>query len=530
MSWSPYLEDIEISSRRVMTLLNRNDFEESSGCFDRSYWHFKTRDYPSAIYQMGVAILAKLWKLEGSEYYKSETVLGHIESSIYFLKKIQKTDGSFDEWYVNERGWGGPTGYLMNACLDTYEIVGNDINEDCKHTLEKIIKKGINFLALSTEGHMLANHVAIVILPLVQAKHLLGLNVHEKIDFLVSQLESSWIESEGWSVEYDGADPGYQSGTLSFLCKTLKYEENEKIKKICVKSLDFISYFTYPSGYCAGAIGSRHTTNFFAAGIEFFRDTGIGARLSTFIEENIKKKTVVLSSDLDDHYLFYRLFEFLDAHYFYIEKNKNSRESSLPYEGTDFLKEFKDAGIKCGKVKDKYWVCSYRRGGAIRVENITSGKVEFVDNGILLKSGKKVYTSLWQDSGVIKDGKIIGSLVDVTPKLFTPTKQILFRVIMLFLGFHHKSALYLKDIIRKILIFNVKNNRYPYERIINISDTDIRIHTKLLVNNNEEVRVGGEFWSRYVPQSRHYQSEQLKTLSPYLKKQANINHEEIYRF
>jgi len=521
---SPYLEDILISSRRLFTLLNRNPLDETSGSCDRNYWHFKMTDFSSATNQMSIGILSKLWKLEGSEYYQNKSILKWIEHGIDFLDKIQHKDGSFDEWYVNERGWAGPTGYIMNACLDCYEDISENIEPENRDKLKSIIIKGINFLKMSTEGHMIANHIAIVILPFVQAKHILGLRGLDKtIEKLLNEFEGSWNNDEGWSLEYDGADPGYQSASLSFLAKSLKYEENDKIRNICKRSLDFISYFSYPSGSVGGNIGSRHTVTFFCAGIEYFRDSPIGSRLSRFIEEGIVNKVQVLSSDLDDHYMIYRMYELLDAHKFYINIKKNIKEDHLPFERKNFTKKFDKADLLIKKEENIYFVTALNKGGAYRLENINDRKVISIDSGIIINNNNKFLSSLNSRKAnvTINDNsiKIKGYLSDITTKNFRPITFILFRVFMLLFGSNYKMATFIKKLIKSTLIFNNDSTKYSFERIINFQHNNITIETSLSNQSViDKIVVGGEFWTRYVPQSRHYLCEQLTHGRPYYNK------------
>lgn len=524
---SPYLADILLSSRRVLTLMNRNPFDSTSGSFDRGHWHFKTSDFTSATFQMGVGILAKLWALEGSEYFKNKTLLDWIELGISHLERIQHSDGSFDEWYVNERGWAGPTGYIMNACLDCYELVGLEISSDAKNTLEKVINRGVDFLKYSNEGHMIANHVAIVYLPLVQAMHLLKrTDLDERVNELKDVLVESWNEDEGWSLEYDGADPGYQSGTMSFLAKTLKYDDRPEIRNICERSLDFISYFAFPSGAVGGALGSRHTVTFFCAGIEALKSVPLGARLSSYVRDGLLSGNQVLSSDLDDHYLIYRLYEFLDAH-FYWSSVKASEEGELPFEkgmNASFEKTFNSANLFIKANKDYYIGMALNKGGAIRIERPSDGEILLVDGGVLAKKDGKVFSSLacaetqWKVES--ESVRVQGQLVDVTSKEFSPLKFILFRLFMMIFGLNHNVAQKLKKAIKSILIFHTKRGDH-FSRMVSFDGGKVVVETRVQATQSyEAVQVGGEFWTRYVPQSRHYLGEHLKFSVPYFSKNS----------
>ena len=52
----------EMQSRRVITQMDRDPDSLTFGCFDRNYWHYKIRDFPSSILQQGVFTLEALRK------------------------------------------------------------------------------------------------------------------------------------------------------------------------------------------------------------------------------------------------------------------------------------------------------------------------------------------------------------------------------------------------------------------------------------------------------------------------------------
>lgn len=512
---SYYHNEIVLSASRLLGLQNRNPSDPTAGSFSKNYWHFKTTDLPSSTHQMGLAILAKLWALEDSPFYQQNYLLEQIYNGIRFLERIQKKDGSFDEWYTNERGWAGPTGYVMNACLDAFEILRSQGDVVELQRLRSIIEKGIHFLCTSSEGHPLANHIAIAILPLMQAKNLLSMQeLTSHIQRLLVDFKKYWNNDEGWSLEYDGADPGYQSATLSFFSKCLRYERVEDIQQICLNSLDFISYFTYPSGYFAGSIGSRHTCTMFYAGVEHFRDLPLGSRLSSYIEDHLNSGLQILPSQLDDHYFIYRLNEFLDADRFVKAKARNTTTTALPWETPCLRKSFPLAGLEVGVLGNKYWICSLARGGNIRIENIASKQVLLIDNGINATDKRRSLSSLWQGNYQIRASElelvVEGQLVDTTPKTFSTSKLIIFRMITSIFGIHHRSALWIKNLIRMLLMVNQKPTPHRFRRKISIQTKGIEISTTLFpASNLSQVEIGGEFWTRYVPQSRYFSIDQM---------------------
>src|SRR3972149_6662368 len=46
---------------RTLCLLDRHPFHATYGCFDRNFWHYRTADFPSAMYQEAVLPLALVY-------------------------------------------------------------------------------------------------------------------------------------------------------------------------------------------------------------------------------------------------------------------------------------------------------------------------------------------------------------------------------------------------------------------------------------------------------------------------------------
>lgn len=498
---------IRIESRRLLTLLDRNSLGSTQGLFDRNYWHFKTADFPSSAKQMGMAALAKLYKYDPS--FAQPMVLRWIEKSILATAAIQHRDGTFDEWYPNERGWAGPTGYILNACCDTYLIVGHQLSSKYQQVLLQTIDRAAGALVRGGEGHVLTNHTAMAWLALIQARHILETpKFNGAIERFKAEIIGSFHHDEGWSLEYDGADPGYQTGTLSFLSKGLRLHADPELHAVARASLPFISHFAYPDGTFGGAVGSRHTVNVFFAGLVAFSTEPIGKALCDHLASGLAKGRIVLPSDLDDHYYIYRLNELLDAFIVSLDATPSATSAPLPFH-CEHECFFKKAGIITRRAAGIYSVVSLSRGGALQAWNCDTGKKIAHDNGVILISGGRDYSSLWQgafefrfENGI---ATVKGPLYRVTQKTFGPVTGALFRIVSRFFAFHMTSARWLKDFIRRVLIMNPRNDAFGFSRKIVFKDDSLQVDTQIVSPHEpDQVLIGGEFWTRYVPQSRHF--------------------------
>ena len=517
---------------RALSLLDRNPFSRSFGCFDKHYWHFKTKDFPSASFQMGVEFLARLWNFPQTPWFRNPQLLQWIKASLNYTVKIQHKDGSFDEWYPNERGWAGPTSYVINALTETYSIVEEHLEEDFKRSLQNCFLKATEFLLKRDEGDILANHFALFLLSLHRVYQITKeKNLQEE---LKKHLEKffSYTSKEGWSLEYNGADFGYGLGTLGFLGRIHKTFPHPLLENYAKTNFQFLSWFFYPDGSFGGGIGSRETVHLYPYAVKYWSQTipMVRSILRHLTEQKAFQN--LIPSDQDDHYLFYRLSEYLECDSINL-KETLERAPLLPFEKKeDLQKYFPKSGLFVKKTQDLYFVCNLQKGGCFQMYSIPGRKCLLKNYGWVVKfKNQKMATAFW----IAKTNQIhinpneisvFGKMFFFQQKYFTPLKLSLFRLITISFGWHAKGAYYLKRIIRKALITNLtffsyslknfnflyktqKNNSLKpnhYKRQITFKNDKIEIiDTLSLPLKPEKIFHGGGFSLRYVPQSNYFQ-------------------------
>ena len=156
---------------RILSTLDRNEFSPAYGCFDRIYWLDKSIDFPSAILQLNTHILALVYSYPYPEniFYKRDKIKKWCFAGMKYWVQIQHKDGSFDEFYPNERGWAGPTGFLLYSMLDSYSLLKDEIPQQLKEELIEASYKAARYLAKYDEAGILANHHAMALLPIYYA-------------------------------------------------------------------------------------------------------------------------------------------------------------------------------------------------------------------------------------------------------------------------------------------------------------------------------------------------------------------------
>ncbi|MBN2328788.1 MAG: hypothetical protein JXR73_16735 [Candidatus Omnitrophica bacterium] len=513
---------------RLLSSQDRNRFSPTFGCMNREYWLCRATDFPSSIAQFGVHALSLIYahRMPDNIYYRHPKVLEWALAGMEYWTKIQHRDGSFDEFYPNERGWAGPTGFLLYVMCDSYRKLEDEIPETLKNTLKKSMHKAARFLAKTDEAGVLANHHAMAILPLVETYDLLDEKdllpaIQQKLDLFFG-----YCHEEGWCLEYDGADPGYLSATVSFIAKTRKRYEDERFLPFLKKWVEFSSYFVYPNGHYAGTAGSRQTLHFYPHGYELLsKEIPLAAYVADRMLEGLRDGALVPPEIQGERYYVYRIPELLLSYIDYGERP--TTPPPLPCEGPPFRRYFPGARILAQKTDEFYIVVNAAKGGVVKLFELPDGVLKVNNCGVIGQlSNGTTFTSQWIDEEhevqETPDSLTVrGRCHKIPTKIFTPWKFILFRLIMLLFGGHERLAYHLKGLIRNLLMTGKKPLPIRFERCIRLLKDGIEVSTQIWLEQSVEaagLQIGDEFPARYVPQSRYFQPQELdvrgRLLSP----------------
>ncbi|OGJ56889.1 hypothetical protein A3H22_02745 [Candidatus Peribacteria bacterium RIFCSPLOWO2_12_FULL_55_15] len=526
---------------RLLTLQDRNPFSPTYGCFKRTYWLDKTVDFPDALPQFGVLSLALAYafpfssnphplplpsKGEGitrNMYYQQPKVREWILAGMKFWTQIQHRDGSFDEFYPNEHGWTGPTGFLLYAMLKSYMILEErqEFPADFQDQFFTACRKAADYIIQWDEHGVLANHHAMAVLPVYYAFHILKDERFREGYEKKLQEFLSFCNPEGWSLEYDGADIGYLSATVSFLGKVWKINRDPRLKEVMEKGVEFLSYFVYPNGFYAGSMGSRNTLHFYSHGCELLApETPLAGRVADAMLESLRDGKIVPAEIMADRYFLYRIPEHLESYIDFGERVKQEEHSAkLPYERQDFRKVFPEGKFFVEKKGNTYVIANAAKGGVTKVFDVPSGKLILNDCGIIGKTTDgTVLTSQWIDSSFIfipqENGFSVSGALHTVPahKTFTPVTFVMFRLFLLLFGWHTGMAYRIKGFIRTLLMLKSGVSGVLFSRDVSFMGTSLRIIDTITIKDQTVLtclQLGGEFFVRYVPQSRFFQSQEF---------------------
>lgn len=505
--------------------MDRNPFSNTFGCLHRDFWLEKVSDFPDSIRQFGTQALAIIYKneLKDNPYYLNSKILEYTIASIKFLSLIQHNDGSFDEFYPNERGWVGPTAFVLFNLCESFKLIKEDMHVKDRKIAENIIFKAAKYVARGEiEKDDLANHHAMACLAVWKSHKVLEIDsLKRDFEERLKIFKRYHDYREGWSLEYDGIDPGYLSATVSFLGKIFKDEPREDLFEILEKSVQTCSYFVYPNGFYGGTIGSRNTLHFYSHGFEILAPNLPLARcIADKMLAALSNGRVVPPAIMSDRYFAYRICEYLESFIDYAP-NKSSEIVKLPCEDSGQIKYFENAQIYSRTTDNHYFLVNLAKGGVIKIFDKKSGALVTNNCGSILETkNKKQLTSqiIHKDTKVEINSNVIvvsGNLKFVpSTKLFSPLKNIIFRIVLLSICWNGNLAQRFKAWIRSILILGNKVSHSYFCREISfekkqelkINDT-IKYKEKSPLNR---IMFGGEFAVRYVPQSRYFQNQELR--------------------
>ncbi|MCK4532852.1 hypothetical protein KAU39_03620 [bacterium] len=515
-------EKIITNIPRLLSLLDRNKFSPTYGCFDRSYWHYKVVDFPAATYQQGVLVLALLYKNQFSEnlYYKNNKILDYISAGMLFWANIQNKDGSFNEWYPNERSFVA-TAFTSYALSEAYLILKDEFsNKDkLKDIVENALKKTGKWL-LEKDDKNVFNHTAGAIAGLYNIYLITGENRFKSAAEDKVKLISEYQNEEGWFYEYGGADIGYLTVSLDYLAKYFQKSNDLKIKEILKKALDFMGFFVHPDGTMGGEYGSRNTKYILPHGLTILAGQfeAAGYILSKFHQSLENRRTVIPSTVDDRYFVFFYMSNFLQASLKkYNQPKQEQEEECLPF--SKFNHVFSRSGLITVKNQWFHILSNFKKGGIMQIFNVQSDNPHLVysDSGYFakLKNGK-IITSGWLNSDTCFLGKenspfkikFSTGFVYVKYRFFSASKFIFFRLFNYILGRNSYFGSLFNEYIKKIIITKKKKIPLKLEREIIIENNEIIIKDKISKEKNtyffEELNITDCLTSMHSPTSLYF--------------------------
>ena len=505
--------------RGLLSEINRDPASPTCGCLDRRYWAWKTIDFPEATFQRSLSALAWLaGQPEGrdSQAFLKETV----KQGLLYTCRIQHKNGSFDQAYPHEQSYGA-TAFLLPDLLDAYLPIRGQCTQAEQARIEVMLSRSAAFLHRRTELHgYISNHLAGAALALLKAsaffkKQEYADKAHE---ITASILENQ--STEGWYVEYGGADPGYQSLCMYYLAQFYQMAPSPELKASLSASLDFLQYFVHPDGTFGGEYGSRRTEVYYPGGIALLSDEipaaeAISERMLAAIENG---ETVTLN-DIDMGNTAPLLNSTIKA----LDWHKSKVDFKLPYTQSAVYKDFCQAGLLVRSTGKYYCVVGDSNGGVLKIfrKKGASGKIVLDDCGLIgtTGSGELISTQLsdpdsrgkaQQDR--IETGGGFSYIHSTLPSPFNFALLRLMNLTIMRIGFLNELV---KKALVKLLISGNKHAPLKRKREIVFKPSSIQITDRIEKSGNiqlDKLFYGGKFSSIHMASSRYFTPAQSQKM------------------
>lgn len=459
---SVLLSSIKNRCKHLLTLVDTSPYSATYGCFDRTYWQYRVKDFPSGmsqecLYPLSLALKNNLFtNLKNKSF---DNLKDLILSSIRYSLNSQNLNGSVDDYFPFEQA-SGATAF---SCFAILNVIALNIVELSELELNLLTKR-LNWLSKNHESGRLSNHEALIALVLAMAAKLFNNSYFQKKSIERIKNLLTWRNEEGWFEEYSGYDIGYETLTFSCLDNLKNYipELRSELEKVTSKQFNLIMDFVEPDGNIGGELYSRGTWNCFTHGLLSYSINKkknfnkiiriLEARYLDFIEV---KDDYIIQHHLWSDILTYELLNDLKVDGFQNSKVKNNISQDI--QRKRFYPQSGHLWIKHG---DYMTHISLKKGGAFRLYK--NDIFIFQDTQNILKTNNDKFVANILNNSISYEWltknklKVKGLMTTKKDNLMTTNKLIFLRLLMNLLG------KYIPNIIRKLmqkLLINIKANK-----------------------------------------------------------------------
>jgi hypothetical protein len=248
----------EAQWKRILTQMDRDPSSPTFGCFDRNYWHYKIRDFPSSLLQQGVFTIDAVRRgVLGGAPEGSAVLDRWCAGALNALERQVNRAGGVDEYYPYEHSYPSAAFglYAAGRCLF-------DWRRDAPHIAAGVRTTGLRMLAhhLSARIEQQASNqqaAGLAALALAATQPDLGVDgavVSRHADrFFAAQ------HSEGWFDEYGGPDFGYLTVTIDAMVDYHDATGDARALAACDRAIAFLARLIGADGELPWTMNSRNT-------------------------------------------------------------------------------------------------------------------------------------------------------------------------------------------------------------------------------------------------------------------------------
>ena len=420
--------------RRLMSEQDRDPYSPTYGCFDRRYWGWKLADMPDASLQRSLQALAAALRDSSSGCRRDARLHESLAAGLRYAAAIQRRDGSFDQAFPYERSVS-VTAFLLHAFVDVLlDVDETMLDRATQSCVEHAAHRAAGFLCSYPERHAdIANHQAAAALALAMAGERFGMPRYTASAARCLDRVLSRQSPEGWFVEYNGADPGYQTLCLYYLALLRERYPSMVPADALGRSLDFVSCCIHPDGTFGGEYGSRRTSVFYPGGIALLqRAFPLAIAIMRVMTASIAAEQTTTLTDIDVGNLAPLLCNYQLAIRSGVVPAANGESARLPCE-TVGSRDLPGAGIFVRSTAGYFAILGASNGGVLKVFDKNTARAIWDDGGYVGKAGSRMLSTQATDRGrhVVIHGETIeleAPFYETSPPAPTPWTFAVLRV------------------------------------------------------------------------------------------------------
>tara|TARA_B100001057_G_scaffold453254_1_gene497924 strand:- start:7802 stop:9355 length:1554 start_codon:yes stop_codon:yes gene_type:complete len=380
---------IDVLKENQLKLINLYDLDELSTTKysgDRKYWGWKTIDFENDTMIGGclsIAISVRLGVCLYDKFYLQ--LINGIFNSLSD-KVISKSNG-LEEAYPNENSFC-VTSLVANDLLMTIYLLDGILESNKKIKYLEILEPLIDFIHNNIESHgIISNHLATA----ASAIEIWNVLSNKELPNPFIEKIIKYQSDEGWYLEYEGADPGYQTLTAHYLSMIHYVNPSVNLLNSVRKSFKYLIHFLGPNHSIGGLYGSRNTEIIYPGGINYFsKFSSEAAKIDKEISKGLKEKLLLQPHHIDiDNYI-PLLNSFSWRAFLNFEYQSNLKDKFF---NNFSFKQFDQSGIIIKRTKKYFAVINYKKGGAIRVFDIKKKTLIHENGGLIITFKGNQYTS-----------------------------------------------------------------------------------------------------------------------------------------
>lgn len=517
---------------RLLSLINQNEASSLYGCFDRTYWNYKMIDFPCGRMQescLSLALLAKEPYDGINPYYGNSKLTKLAKGSTLFLARIQKSDGTFDQFWPNEVSSAG-SAFPAYCLAASYELIADELSTGEKSEVVESLHRSLKLcisLAETDYGFKGALNQEIgTICALSKIAKILGSSTVQEI--IQSRLDNflSFQTSEGWFPEFEGADAGYSFVTLDYLMKIYQILKRDDILEAAEGLIGFLAYIIHPNGTLGGEYMSRNTEWIAPHGLAILSQYSQTAMsVLKYIMRGLDNGNLMGLRYLDDRYLTYEHYTYLQAALLADRTDTNVLHLPFEQEQNTVLKK---AGIVSITKGDYYILFSPRKGGNFRLYNRHSGKLIVSDTGLVItnQSGNSLITGWLQNIDDVKysledenEALLLHSRSNIkkySDTVPSPIFMVLSRIGLKAISLSFKLRRKLLEFLRNMLITKKPKIVGVFQRRLELQDHSllVRDYVELEEGTPKSLTFSNRATSRYITSKQFGQFQDLSSIRP----------------